>query len=56
LPERSAVDIAIDEAGGDLRRTIELPLGEIDRLTRCLKLVKSTTSYGFSRGWASRQE
>jgi hypothetical protein len=56
LPVRSAVDIAIEEAGGDARCAIELLLSEIDRLTRRLELVKSTTSYGFSRGWSRREE
>ena len=56
LPERSAVDIAIEEAGGDPRKAIELLLGEIDRLTRRLTLVKGATSYGFSRGWARPED
>jgi hypothetical protein len=55
LPQRSPVDIAIEEAGGDPRRAIELLLGEIDRLTRHLALVKGATSYGFSRGWAREE-
>jgi hypothetical protein len=56
LPVRSAVDIAIEEAGGDPRRAIELLLGEINRLIRRLALVMSATSYGYSRGWARREE
>ena len=56
LPERSAVDIAIEEAGGDPRRAIKMLLAEIDRLTRRLALVKGATSYGFSRGWARREK
>ena len=56
MPERSAVDIAIEEAGGDPRRAIEALLGEVDRLTRRLALVKGATSYGFSRGWARRED
>ena len=56
LPERSAVDIAIEKAGGDPRRAIEALLDEIERLTRRLALVKGATSYGFSRGWARPED
>ena len=56
VPERSTVDIAIEEADGDPRRAIELLLGEIDRLTRRRSLVTGAASYDFSRGWARRRE
>jgi hypothetical protein len=56
LPERSAVDIAIEEAGGDPRRAIEALLSEVDLLSRRLALVQGATSYGFSRGWARQKD